>query len=146
MVRDEHGSWVLSFARKFGPVNSFLAELWSLRDGLFLCVQAQVQALIVEMDAKALVDAFLDQTNSNAVASPLMEDCRQLASQINRVSFRHVYREANMCANQLAKLGASMETDFVVLSSPSMDIIPFVEADCRGQCINRLCPVSFSPV
>ncbi|KAK4578315.1 hypothetical protein RGQ29_028437 [Quercus rubra] len=38
VVRDEHGSWVLGFARKFGPVNSFLAELWSLRDGLLLCV------------------------------------------------------------------------------------------------------------
>ena len=52
VVRDEQGN--------------FLAELWYLRDGLFLCVQAQVQALIVEMDAKALVDAFSNQTKSNA--------------------------------------------------------------------------------
>ena len=53
VVRDDQGNWVIGFARKIGLVNSFLAELWSLRDGLFLCVQAQIQALIVEMDAKA---------------------------------------------------------------------------------------------
>ena len=146
MARDEQGNWVLGYARKIGPVNSFLAELWSLRDGLILCVEAQVQAQIVEMDAKALVDAFSNQTKSNAVTSSLMEDCRHLASQIPQVSFRHVYREANMCADQLAKLGAPMEIDFVVFSSPPMGIFPFIEADCRGLYVNRLCPVSVSPV
>ena len=82
VVRDDQGNWVIGFARKIGPVNSFLAKLWSLRDGLFLCVQAQVQVLIVEMDAKALVDAFSNQTNSNVIISSLMEDYRHLATQI----------------------------------------------------------------
>ena len=146
VVRDENGNWVLGYARNFGPVNSCIAELWSLRDGLILCVQAQVQALIVEMDAKALVDAFSNQSKTNTVNSSLMEDCRQLASQIPQVSFRHAYREANMCADQLAKLGASMENDFAVFPCPPVRIVPFVEADCRGQFVNRLCPVSVSPV
>ena len=88
------------------------------------------------MAAKALVDAFSNQTKSNAVNSSLMEDCSHLASQISQVSFRHVYREANMCADQLAKLGASMENDFVVFSSPPVGIFSFVEADCREQYVN----------
>ena len=50
------------------------------------------------------------------------------------------------CADQLAKLGASMENDFAVFSCPPVGIVPFVEADCRGQYVNRLCPVSVSPV
>ena len=54
--------------------------------------------------------------------------------------FRHVYREANRCADQLAKLGSSMDVDFVVLSCPLVDIISFVEVDCRGLYVNRLCP------
>jgi len=36
-------------------------------------------SLIVEMDGKALVDAFSNQTNSNVIISSLMDDCRQLA-------------------------------------------------------------------
>ena len=145
VVRDEQGNWVLGYARRIGPVNSFLAELWSLRDGLLLCVQAQVQALIVEMDTKALVDAFSNQTKSNAIVSSLMEDCRHLATQIPQVSFRHIYREANMYADHLAKLGAFMETDFVAFSSPLVDIISFFEADSRGLYVNRLCPASGFP-
>ena len=39
-----------------------------------------------------------------------------------------------------------MENDFVVFYCPPVGIVPFVEADCRGQYVNRLCPVSVSPV
>jgi len=70
-----------------------------------------------------------------------MEDCRQLATQIPQVRFMHVYREANRVADHLAKLGSSMESDFVVFSSPPVDIVSVVEADCRGLFVNRMCPV-----
>ena len=33
-----------------------------------------------------------------------------------------------------------MEIDFVVFSSPPMDIISVVEDDCCGLYVNRLCP------
>ena len=33
-----------------------------------------------------------------------------------------------------------MEIDFVVFSSPLVDIISVVEADYRGLYVNRLCP------
>lgn len=131
---------MIGFARKIGPINSFIAELWALRDGLFLCLQAQVQALIVEMDAKVLVDALTNQNNSNVIISSLMDDCRQLAAQIPQVRYRYVYREVNRCADHLAKLGSSLDVDFVVFSNPLVDILSLVEADCRGLYVNRLCP------
>lgn len=131
---------MIGFARKIGPMNSFITELWALRDGLFLCLQAQVQALIVEMDAKVLVDALTNQNNSNVIISSLMDDCRQLAAQIPQVRYRHVYREVNRCADHLAKLGSSLDVDFVVFSNPLVDILSLVEADCRGLYVNRLCP------
>jgi len=38
VVKDDQGNWVIGCARKIGPVSSFLAELWALRDGaLPLC-------------------------------------------------------------------------------------------------------------
>lgn len=131
---------MIGFARKIGPINSFIAELWALRDGLFLCLQAQVQALIVEMDAKVLVDALTNQNNSNVIISSLMDDSRQLAAQIPQVRYRHVYREVNRCADHLAKRGSSLDVDFVVFSNPLVDILSLVEADCRGLYVNRLCP------
>ncbi|KAK9984218.1 hypothetical protein SO802_033743 [Lithocarpus litseifolius] len=59
VIRDEEGKWVIGYGRKIGSANSFLAELWALRDGLLLCLQSHAQAVVIEMDAKVIVDAFL---------------------------------------------------------------------------------------
>ena len=47
------------FARKIETATSFLAELWALQDGLLLCLQVHAQAVFIELDAKAIVDAFV---------------------------------------------------------------------------------------
>ena len=90
LIRDENGSWVVGFARKIGVASSLLAELWALRDGPLLCLQFHVQAVIIEMDAKAIVHAFSHQSNSNTIVSSLMNDCRKLVTQVPQLSFRHV--------------------------------------------------------
>nr|POE61252.1 putative ribonuclease h protein [Quercus suber] len=92
LLRDENGSWIGGFARKIGVASSFIAELWALRDGLLLCRQTNAQAVAIELDARAIVDAFNHQTNSNTVVSTIMDDCRHLVNQIPQVSIRHVYK------------------------------------------------------
>lgn len=140
VIRDEEGNWVIGYARKIGSANSFQAELWTLRDVLFMCLQPHSQAVIIEMDAKAIIDAFSHQNNSNSIISSLIDDCRQLVTQIPQSRFRHVYSKANKCADYLAKLGSSMDVDFAVFSSPPEDTLSIFEADCRGLYVNRLCP------
>ena len=76
VIRDEEGNWVIGYARRIGLANSFITKLWALRDGLFLCLQAHIQDVIIEMDAKAIVDAFFHQKNSKSIISSLMDDCR----------------------------------------------------------------------
>ena len=66
LIRDENGEWVTGFARRIGSTNSFLAELWALRDGLQLCLQANMHSVIIELDAKAIVDAFNSPTSYDA--------------------------------------------------------------------------------
>ena len=58
LIRDARGNWVIGFTRKLGRINSFIAEAWALRDGLLLCCQLKLFAVVVELDAKALVDAL----------------------------------------------------------------------------------------
>lgn len=139
VIRDEEGKWVIGYARKIGAANNFFAKLWALRDGLLLCLQSHTQAVVIVMDAKVIVDAFAQQGNSNVIISSLMDDCRQLVAQIPQVRITHVYREANKCADHLAKLGSSMGSDITVFSCPPVDIHPFYEANCRGLFVNRLC-------
>ena len=118
LIRDGNGDWIIGFARKIGTTTSFLVELWALWDGLILCLQIQAQAVIIELDAKFVVDAFNLQNYSNSKVSSVMDDCKHLASQLPQMRVRHVYREANRCADCLAKLGTSLKSDFVVFSSP----------------------------
>ena len=94
----------MGFARKIGKADSFLAELWELRDGLLLCQQMNLTATVIELDAKAIVDAFTNPTYSNSIVSTLFDDCKQLVTSFSQHCIRHIYREANSCADHLANL------------------------------------------
>ena len=126
-----------------GIANSFIAELWALRDGLLLCQQLNVQAIIIELDAKAIVYAFNLQANSNTVVSSIMDDYRHLVTHIPQTSIRHVFREANRSADWLANLGLNLDYDFKLFSSLLVDLISCLEADCHALFCNRPC---FEPV
>ena len=65
-----------------------------------------------------------------------------LASKISRLCIRHIYHEANKCVDRLVKLGLQcfskkkklglqQSLDFVIHSSPPMDIIASLKADCQ---------------
>ena len=113
LIRDDRGNWIMGFTRKISKANSFLAETWALRDGLLLCNQLNLNAIMVELDAKALVNALKNPSYANTIVSSLFDDCRQLATQIPHLSIKHIYREANKCADRLANLGSCQSLDFI---------------------------------
>ena len=80
LSRDDARTRVVGFAKKIRKVGSFLAELWALRDGLLLCQQFNLTAIIAESDAKAIVNAFTKPTYSNSIVFALFDDCRQLVT------------------------------------------------------------------
>ena len=99
-----------------------------------------MNAVIIELDAKALVDALNNPLYSNSVISPLFEDYKQLATQILYVSIKHSYREGNRCVDRLAGLGLSQSMNYVIHYCLSVDLVPLVEVDCQGMFFNRICP------
>lgn len=105
-----------------------------------------LRVVMIELDAKSLVDALNKSSYYNSVISPLLDDCKLLISQIPQVHVKHTYRKANKCADRLANLGLLQTLDFIVHSSLPLDLIPLVEADSLGSFCNRLCPdlASFS--
>ena len=63
-----------------------------------------------------------------------------MISRIPQTRCKHVYREANRCADFLVKVGTSIEGDFIVFHSPPVDLISILEDDVIGVHVNRLCP------
>ena len=116
-----------------------LIELDGLRDGLILCQQMNVPALVIELDAKALVEAFTNPSYSNSVVFGLFDDYRQLVTRLPQYQIKHVFWEANIFADQLARLGYLQVSDFTLYSSPLVDIMKTFEADNQDLYLNKLC-------
>ncbi|XP_050259653.1 uncharacterized protein LOC126704666 [Quercus robur] len=112
---------------------------WALRDGLLLADQIGVQNLVIELDAKVVVELVQSKTTSNAFYSSLLADCRSLLGKFQHFKVQHVFREVNRVADALANLGCSMQENFVVMdSSPSDVVANFVYSDAMGENLCRL--------
>ncbi len=61
LVRDSDGRWIRGFSRFIGITNSFVAELWGLKDGLNFACNLNICKLIIEIDG---VMDFLLSKNS----------------------------------------------------------------------------------
>ncbi|KAL0016783.1 hypothetical protein SO802_003852 [Lithocarpus litseifolius] len=54
LIRNSQGEWMGGFSRRLGCSNSFIAELWALRDGLNLCHELNLNAVEIHLDASAI--------------------------------------------------------------------------------------------
>ena len=92
-----------------------------IRDGLILASQLGITQLLVELDAKVVVDLVLSRKSSNNPYISLLNDCKFLLNRFQQVRVSHAFREANCCADSLAKGGCYLLKDFVVLELPLND-------------------------
>ena len=76
IFRDEQGYWIKGFARKIGITNSFIAELWGLRDGLLFYSNCNFDYVEIEMDNKAIIDVLANPNYVNNIVSTILDDCR----------------------------------------------------------------------
>ena len=56
------------------------------------------------MDAKAIVDVLWNADYANNIISPILDDCRQLLTHFHQVHINHCFRQANQCADGLARM------------------------------------------
>ncbi|KAL0005366.1 hypothetical protein SO802_012927 [Lithocarpus litseifolius] len=145
LIRDENGSWIKGFIRNIGFSSSMEAELWALRDGLSLCLSLNIYAVEVEIDAKVVCGWITNSSSSNLNLSPLIVDCRTLLSRIPQVKLNHCYREANQCADALAKKGSVYQQDFMIFDSPPVDISMLLYYDSISMYFERTSPPTSFP-
>ena len=108
-----------------------------------LCSNRNIASVIVELDARAIVDAISNDQYVNNVISPVLNDYKLLISRFHQILFKHCYREANRYADNLARMSISQEADFVTYESPPVDTLKAYEDDCNGFYLSRLCPAPF---
>ena len=118
IIRNAEGKWIKGYERSIGNTTSIAAELWALRDGIQLCLELNLPAVIIELDAMLVVN-LLRSTNHNPNGNNnLVANCREGLARIPKVKIQHCYREANKCADALARRGALLPCNFLVLILP----------------------------
>lgn len=120
LIHDCQGNWVKGYMRNIGVTTNMIAECWALRDGLTLASQLGITQLLVELDAKVVVDLILSRKPANSPYSSLLNDWRYLINRFQQIRINHVFREANQCTDVLATGGCSLLEDFVVLELPPL--------------------------
>ena len=132
IIRNAEGKWIKGYARAIGNTTSVAAELWALRDGIQLCLELNLLAVIIELDVMLVVN-LLRSTNHNPNGNNnLFADCREGLVRIPRVKLQHCYREANKCADALARRGALLSCNFLVFYSPPADVTLLLSLDNAG--------------
>ena len=137
MIRGHDGEWITSIPRPLRRTNSCMAELWALRDGLLLAKELGLNNLIVELDALSVVQ-LMKNSICNLLMEPLLTDCRNLLKAFPNKQVIHAYREANQCADALAKLGAVSLTSFVVFWTPPPVVESILVHDKANVFCNRI--------
>ena len=140
LIRDSNRLWITGFAKPTTAFSSLVAELFALREGLALCVELQAQAIEVELDASAAISLISCNITSNGDLLVLVDDCREFLLQLPQARMTHCYREANCCADALAKLGANISSVCNRFNSPPPVVIPFLLADSLGTARTRMVP------
>ena len=79
-----------------------------------------MQNLVIELDAKVVVELVQSMSSSNAFYSSLLADCRSLLGRFQHYKVQYAFREVNRVADALAKLGCVMQDHFVILNSTPM--------------------------
>ena len=137
ILRNEHGNWINGFARNCGKVNSVMAELWALRDGLHLAATENIHYLFVELDALVVVH-LMKNSFVNFSLEPLLTDCRLLLKKFPNLRIEHVYREADQCADALARIGSTSDVPFLLFAHPPPVVDRLCTLDIEGAFCNKL--------
>ncbi|PKI69155.1 hypothetical protein CRG98_010422 [Punica granatum] len=120
-VRNHLGGLIKGFARYLGATDSFTAECRALRDDLRLARDLGIQSLIIEMDAKVVVDLFLGNCFENLFLTPIIMDCRIRSRAFKDFKVHRAYREATAVADSLAWLarnGLDSKQDVTCFAAP----------------------------
>ena len=130
LICDHHGKWIKEYMRNIGNATSIAAAFWALRDGLMLAAQLGITQLLVELDAQVIVNLVQSKKPINSSYSPLLNDYRYLLGQFHCIKIIYIFREANRCVDNLARVGYSLLGNFVVLDSPPTDELCTLEFGC----------------
>lgn len=134
LLRNSGGSWIRGFSRHLGNCSILKAEAWAVLEGIRLAEQCGVVKLCLESDSALVVNAINDPSNCPVEVFGIVRRARMMLESFDDWSMKHVWREANLCADFLANMGADRRDNggMVVFETPPPDLSLIVLNDVLG--------------
>ena len=124
------------FARAIGYTTNVAAELWALWDGINLCIDLTLTNVIIELDAKLVIDLLQNEDGRKNGNEVIIADCREGLKKIPTVRIQHYFREANVCRCPCQKRCISFP-QFCYFPFPPSDVSLFISLDAIGTVYER---------
>ncbi|KAG2411275.1 hypothetical protein I3760_Q015100 [Carya illinoinensis] len=121
IIRDSRGRCIAGFAHNYGIASNTVAECRALLDGLRLCKQLKFQNVLVESDSLVVMDWVTSGDEIQGIS-------REISAR-----FRHIFQEANMVVDFLAKEGVQgVVCDFLCLDFENSRLRGLIRMDRLG--------------
>ncbi|KAI0493542.1 hypothetical protein KFK09_023660 [Dendrobium nobile] len=107
IIRDVYGDVIAAFSAPICCTSVITAELHALNLGLKICANKGFNCIWIEVDAMLLIQIIKNTVHGNPQIFYLIRKIKMLLSNVI-YSISHIFREANTCADWLAKRGCNI--------------------------------------
>ncbi|CAL5419769.1 unnamed protein product [Camellia sinensis] len=136
LIRDERGTWVCGYYGKLHSGTSLEAELWAIYKGLTVILQKGMNNVTIETECEQAMKLLKEEPNAKCPFKGLVEDAHIIMRGCE-CTVQRVYKEGNLCADALAKFGATQPKEILVVNEPPAGIKEFLVADMIGMSCER---------
>jgi ribonuclease HI len=130
IIRDHTGAFVAAL-QTYLPhvVDAPMAEAYAFRDGLTLAQQIGLQNFTIQTDCAQVVETMKDGGFSATSSAAIYDDCSILWSGFGKVAIEFCNREANLVANELARVSFSSGRSCTWVDEPPSFILSKLVSD-----------------
>lgn len=132
LLRNMNGDWIVGFSGFCGLSNNMNAGLLAIAQGLSIAWNAGHREVICETDSKIALIFITDGVSKFHPYAPLVDHIRNFSTFSWKLSFKHTFREGNVCADWLAKHGASSDQALHIWNSCPPQLSSVLLADAMG--------------
>ncbi|KAF9611839.1 hypothetical protein IFM89_035824 [Coptis chinensis] len=105
--RDSEGEFIFTFCKRLTNGTIDRAEAYAVVEGIEIAISRGFYHLWVESDSLSTVTSF----SSGAIPWELQSRWKRCKQKITSIRFTHIWREANISADTLAKARAALPVD-----------------------------------
>ncbi|XVF36663.1 hypothetical protein REPUB_Repub19eG0076600 [Reevesia pubescens] len=132
VIRDNNGEWITGFNYRVGTCNITTAELWGIYQGIILCWNKGYREVELESDSTVAIKKINTAHNQFDTDGSLVGAIQGILQRNWNCKIRHIYREANQCADWMASIQHNVHAGLQVFEDPPHGLRPFLLADTLG--------------